>query len=249
MPQLQTHSKQQPFGFGVLLKTTTWPNERAPDAKTNNCAGGGGGGRGAGGGAGGGGGARAPGGWANRNVVQACHGYPVLALVWNAWGGGGEGCVCVSGQVALCDGKASWRLPCGHLPGWGFGCFGYQCGAGKNGLCRRARGGGGGLGDGQSGTWCRRAMGVLALVWNARGGGGEGCVCVSGQEALCDGKASWLLPCGHLLVGTAALVAVVWARLLCQDCASVWSLPILSLLSIAEGLLFSVVGCWLECLQ
>ncbi len=38
MPQLQTHSKQQPFGFGVLLKTTTWPNERAPDAKTNNCA-------------------------------------------------------------------------------------------------------------------------------------------------------------------------------------------------------------------
>ena len=48
---------------------------------------------------------------------------------------------------------------------------------------------------------------------------------------------------------SAALVAVVWARLLCQDCASVWSLPILSLLSIAEGLLFSVVGCWLECLQ
>jgi hypothetical protein len=92
-------------------------------------------------------------------------------------------------------------------------------------------------------------MGVLALVWNAWGGGGEGCVCVSGQVALCDGKASWLLPCGHLLVGTAALVAVVWARLLCQDCASVWSLPILSLLSIAEGLLFSVVGCWLECLQ
>ncbi len=120
---------------------------------------------------------------------------------------------------------------------------------GKNGLCRRARGGGGGLWDGQTGTWCRRAMGVLALVWNAWGGGGEGCVCVSGQVALCDGKASWLLPCGHLLVGTAALVAVVWARLLCQDCASVWSLPILSLLSIAEGLLFSVVGCWLECLQ
>ncbi len=126
-------------------------------------------------------------------------------------------------------------------------------------VCHRAVGGEGGGFMG----WADRSVvqtchGVLALmwsvqlstvVWSAWGGGGEGCVCVSGQVALCDGKASWLLPCGHLLVGTAALVAVVWARLLCQDCASVWSLPILSLLSIAEGLLFSVVGCWLECLQ
>ncbi len=84
-------------------------------------------------------------------------------------GGGAGGCNL--GDVERCVVKASWRLPCGHLPGWGFGCFGYQCGAGQERVVPQSARGGGGCGVGKQ----ERGAGVpwVFLLWcGTRGAAG-----------------------------------------------------------------------------
>ena len=119
-------------------------------------------------------------GWADRSVVQS-----VLALMWNVQLGterglGGEGGV---GQVTLRD--VAWR---GRAAG---SCLAVIClvggtvalvaivTLGKNvEVCHGV--GWLALWDGQTGAWCRRARGVLSLMWNVqlmsteRGLGGGG---------------------------------------------------------------------------